>query len=64
MVRIMDTSRRTGNKVVATIMADTKAEVTNNLTLGDNVLDFGSIALTVGGDVGLLDSEGVWHWQA
>ena len=46
MIRIENTSRRTGNKVIALLYADTKAEVTDNLVLGDNVIDSASEFIT------------------
>ena len=61
-IKITDVTLRVGKKITASIFADTKAEVVDNLTIGDDVLDYGSNAVTADGDVGLYDSDGTWHW--
>lgn len=62
-VKVINLQTKRGNKITATIVADTKTEVTSDLQVGDDTFDFGSIALTVGGEVAILDSEGTWNWQ-
>lgn len=62
MIKITDVTLRVGKKITATIFADTKTEVVDNLAIGDDVLDYGSVAVTAAGDVGQLDSSGTWHW--
>ena len=61
MVGIQQRNAESG-KVIATVVADTKVEVTDELTVGDYELGFGSTALTVAGDIAICDSEGAWHW--
>lgn len=63
MVKVMNVDSKRGNKIVATIIADAKAEVTSGMKLGEDSFDFGSIALTTSGDVALLGSDGNWVWQ-
>ena len=63
-VRMLGIQQRNAEsgKVIATVVADTKVEVTDELTVGDYELGFGSVAITVSGDVALLDSDGTWNW--
>lgn len=63
MIRIENTSRRTGNKVIALLYADTKTEVTDNLVLGDNVIDCASKVYTPDLDIGVMNSDGTWTWS-
>lgn len=63
-VKVLNVSEKRADKIVATIIADAKSEVVSGMKLGDDEFTFGSVALTVAGDVALLDSEGDWHWQA
>ncbi len=61
-VKVINVSKKSGNKITASIIADTKEEVTSEMEFGEETLDFGSVAITVSGDVALLDSEGSWNW--
>lgn len=61
-VKVINVSKKSGNKITASIIADTKEEVTSDMEFGEETLDFGSVAITVSGDVALLDSEGSWNW--
>ena len=63
MIKIENTSRRTGNRVIALLYADTKAEVTDNLVLGDNVIDSASKVYTPNLDIGIMNSDGTWTWS-
>lgn len=63
-VKVLNVSEKRADKIVATIIADAKSEITSDMKIGDDELALGSVALTVAGDVALLDSEGDWHWQA
>ena len=50
-------------KFVGVVFADTKTDVTDNMTIDGDVLDFGSIAYTKDLDVATCDSTGHWNWQ-
>ena len=62
MIKITDVTVRVGKKITATIFADTKDEVVSNLAIGDDVLDYGSVAITGDGAVGQMLSDGTWSW--
>lgn len=62
MVRVDKVMSKAGNKVVAVLFADAKADVVSNLKIGEDDIVFGSRAVTADGDIAFLDSEGVWHW--
>lgn len=61
-VKVINVSKKSGNKITASIIADTKEDVTSDMEFGEETLDFGSVAITVSGEVALLDSEGSWNW--
>lgn len=64
MVTVVKVSKVVGEKAIATIAADTKAEVTG-VDFEGNTLTLGSIALVAQTcEVGVLDSKGVWHWDS
>lgn len=52
--------------VVARLFADAKEDVTDGMTVIDMpsgyTLDAESYVITAAGDIGILDSEGTWHW--
>lgn len=50
-------------KIYGALLADSKAEVTDNLTFDDGYkMDFGSFVITGDGEVGMLKSDGTWGW--
>ena len=68
MIKFFDCKNWDAEVALVELMADTKAEVTAN---GDTYVPgmpkgrkiaFGSYCLTVDGEVGIIDSEGTWHW--
>lgn len=66
-VRLMSVRQtRTANdgttKIVATVFADAKTDITTNMSIGDQVIDFGSTAYTKDLDVAKCDSNGSWTW--
>ena len=61
-VKVVKLHEKKGDKITATIVADTKLEVTSDLEIGGCSFDFGSVAVTVDGDVAIMDSEGSWNW--
>lgn len=62
-IKIVKVESSSKNKILGTICADTKAEVTDDITfVGGVTMDFGSMAYTVNGDVAILNSEGHWNW--
>ena len=66
-VRLMSVRQtRTENdgttKIVATVFADAKTDITTNMSIGDQVIDFGSTAYTKDLDVAKCDSNGSWTW--
>ena len=63
MIRVENVKKQSGNKIVAVLFSDTKAEVVSGLKVAGNFeCDFGSRVVTADGDVGQLDSDGTWHW--
>ena len=66
-VRLMSVRQtRTANdgttRIVATVFADAKTDITTNMSIGDQVIDFGSTAYTKDLDVAKCDSNGSWTW--
>lgn len=49
-------------KIVGTVFADAKTDITTNMSIGDQVIDFGSTAYTKDLDVAKCDSNGSWTW--
>lgn len=56
-------SRRADGKQLlrAELIVDTAAELEGVTEIGENVLVFGSTALTADGKALMLDSDGTWH---
>jgi len=55
----------TNKKVVASLMADTKAEVASATIVGlpnGFELGFGSSVMTTSGEVAFMKSDGTWNW--
>ena len=50
-------------KIVGTVFADTKEEITSNLTIDGCRLDYGSVAYTKSFEVAILGSDGNWAWK-
>ena len=51
-------------KIVGTVFADTKEEITSNMTIDGDLLDFGSVAYTKSFEVAQMGSDGNWEWKA
>ena len=50
-------------KMLASLYADEKTDLTDEMELADDYkLEGGSTAVTADGDVGIVDTEGAWHW--
>lgn len=62
MVKVDKVNQRNGNKITAVLFADAKTDIVSNMSIGNDIIDFGSRAITADGDVGQLDSDGTWHW--
>ena len=50
-------------KIVGTVFADSKADITSNLTIDGDLIDSGSVAYTKNFEVAILGSDGEWVWQ-
>lgn len=61
--RLVDFEPIENGIIYGVVAADAKADVTNNLKFGDNVMGLGSIAYTLNLDIAVCDSAGTWHWQ-
>ena len=62
MVKVDKVNQRNGNKITAVLFADAKADIVSNMSIGNDIIDFGSRVVTADGDVGQYDSDGTWHW--
>ena len=51
-------------KIVGTVLADAKTDITSNMEINGDLLDFGSVAITKNFEVAILGSDGNWEWQS
>lgn len=49
-------------KIVGTVLADIKTDITSGLEINGEVLDFGSVAITTSGEIAICGSDGKWNW--
>lgn len=49
-------------KIVGTVLADIKTDITSGLEINGEVLDFGSVAITTKGEIAICESDGSWNW--
>jgi hypothetical protein len=65
MVKVVNIKREQ-EKAIIVAFADSKSDVTSGMEViglpEGTEIAWGSSILTADGDVGLLDSEGTWHW--
>ena len=61
--RLVDFEPIENGIIYGVVAADAKADVTNKLKFGDNVMGLGSIAYTLNLEIAVCDSAGAWHWQ-
>ena len=61
--RLVDFEPIENGIIYGVVAADAKADVTNNLKFGANVMGLGSIAYTLDLDIAVCDSAGTWHWK-
>lgn len=50
-------------KIVGIVFADSKSDITDNMTIDGDVLDFGSIAFTKDLNYATCGSDGSWNWK-
>lgn len=67
MVRLMSvkaelTAENGVTKIVGTVLADIKTDITPGLEINGDVLDFGSVAITTSGEIAICGSDGSWNW--
>lgn len=59
------TTDEEAKKITGTLYADTKAEVTDDLTFEDGYsMDAGSVVFTGDFNFGIMTSSGSWSWKS
>lgn len=61
--RLVDFEPIENGIIYGVVAADVKADVTDNLKFGDNVMGLGSIAYTKALEIAVCDSSGHWNWK-